>query len=644
VGKQSLTTQEELLAEQQSRIVIHPAQTLAGPFASTTRLAGVPLLAFILALPPAAAQDFDFHNVTQVMVPMRDGTKLAADVYRPAHGNQQVEGKFPVLVMRTPYNKTGYSKVASYFAQLDYIFVVQDCRGRFASEGEFYPFINEGKDGYDTIEWAGTQPWSNGKVGTIGASYMAWDQYLASLFQPSHLTAMFVQVGGANFYNEYGYPGGAPNLGWSTWILNSAASSPEAAKNPVTAEPLKEVTKNLAAWQALHPQKRAEVFRAFPFHLKVYEDYYNHPAFDDYWKQYGFYTPGYYKRMKDIPIFFATGWYDYFAEGVLENFSKLQHLQKTHKKLMVGPWPHGLGRATCGDVFYGDQAVVDPNAVALDWFDHWLKGRDFRRVGSETVRFFRMGGGGLRNTGEHLAHGGEWLATSTWPPPGLQLSKYYLRADRALSSQQAVQENPSSYVFDPDHPIPTIGGRYGHNRTLCGQNQVCSPDIPGCSDALPLDKREDVLSFSTAPLDSPLEVTGKVRCMLWVSSDAVDTDFTAKLVDVYPDGYALILADGVIRTRYRKDFERPVLMKPGKVYEVLIDLGSTSNLFQKGHRIRLDVSSSNYPAIEPNPNTGEPPGSWTHRVKARNSVYHDAKRPSYLLLPIQKARRKAPAE
>ena len=600
------------------------------------------LVLFALLLSVGAhAQDFDSYVVSQAMVPMRDSAMMATDIYRPARSGQAVDKKFPVVVERTPYNKSRdrFRTQGSYLARHGYIFVVQDCRGRFASEGVFYPFLNEGPDGFDTIEWAGTQSWSTGKVGTLGSSYMGWDQYLASRYRPPHLTAIFAVVGGANFYNEYAFPGGAPNLGWSLWIRASASSSPQAAEDPAGAEPLKESVKNTAAWLSLPPQKRGEVLRAFPSYQKVYEDYYNHPEFDAYWNQPGFYTAGYYKEMKDIPMMFVSGWYDYFAEGVLENFSSLAHLQKTPKKLLMGPWPHGTGKATCGDVAYGGAAAVDVDALAVDWFNRWLKDQALRTVGPEAVRFFRMGGGDGSRTGDGLlAHGGEWLTSSSWPPAELVPTKYYLRTDHVLSLAKPGAETPSQYVSDPDHPVPSGGGRYGGGISglLCGQNQVCSPKVLGCSDSLPLDRRQDVLSFLTGPLDSPVEVTGKARSVLWVSSDAVDTDFTAKLMDVYPDGYALILAEGQIRARYREGFEKSVLMKPGKAYMVEIDLESTSNLFQKGHRIRLDVSSSNYPAREANPNTGEPAGSWTHRMKAQNTVYNDGKRASYVLLPMRR--------
>ncbi len=570
------------------------------------------------ALFAASREEFESHQTANVMVAMRDGVKLATDVYRPARNGQPVEGKFSVLLYRTPYNKEGLAKDAAYFARFGYAVVAQDCRGRFQSEGEFYPFLSEGLDGYDTIEWAGTQPWSNGKVGTMGGSYLAWDQYHAAMYRPPHLVAMFAQVGGANFYQEYGHPGGAPNLGWPLWILGSAASSPPALRDPALREPLARMQKDIGEWLRLHPQKRAETFQNLPVHRKLYQDMYDHPDFVDYWKQKGFYTAGYHKSIKDVPIFFLSGWYDYFGEGVLENFAALARMHKTPKKLLMGPWPHGIGRRTCGDADFGPDAEVDMRALALDWFDHWMKDDPFERVPADSVRLFRMvgGDGGAR-------HGGAWRSASSWPPADVKPTRYYLHAGGALDPKAAAGTKPSSFVYDPDDPVPTIGGRYPN-----GGSKPCAQD------QRPLSDRPDVLFFSTPSLEAPVEVTGKVRAKLWISSDAVDTDFTAKLIDVYPDGYAMILTDGVIRARYRNGFQKAEWMKPGAAYEVSIDLGSTSNLFAKGHHIRVDISSSNYPRIEPNPNTGEPTGRWTRRVKARNTVYHDAKRASYVELPI----------
>lgn len=536
------------------------------------------------------------------MAPMRDGVKLATDIYLPMG-----DGRHPVLLYRTPYNKAGVKRDAEFFSARGYVVVAQDCRGRFASEGEFYPFVNEGLDGYDAIEWAATQPWSNGKVGTIGASYLAWDQHHAAMYRPPHLVAQFAIVGGANFIEDFAYPGGAPQLGWSMWILGSAASSPPALNNTTLREALQSRMKNPMEWIRLHPQKRAAVFDGVPVHKRIYEDYYTHAEFDAYWKQKGFYTAGYYKDMKDVPVFFLSGWYDYFGEGTLQNYVALSRLQKTPKKLWMGPWPHGTGGRRCGEADFGESAAVNVTEVALDWFDHWMKDDPFDRIGPEPVRIFRMGGG---TAGREP--GGAWRTAPSWPPPGVRPTRHYLHAGGSLSTAKPSAGEPSTYTYDPENPVPTVGGRYGAPGPGCVQNQA------------PLDSRPDILRFTSEPLKAPLDVTGRVRASFWVSTDAVSTDFTAKLIDVYPDGYAVPILDGVVRAKFT----------PGKPQEVQIDLGSTSNLFAAGHRLRVDVSSSNFPRAEPNPNTGEHPYRWTRRVKARNTVYHDSRRASYVELPL----------
>jgi len=577
----------------------------------------------------AAAQEFDSFAVSTEMVAMRDGVKLATDLYQPARRGQPVSGRFPVLLVRSPYDKAGERRDGEYLARRGYVLLAQDCRGRFASQGNFYAFVNEGKDGYDAIEWAAAQPWSNGQVGTFGGSYLGWDQYHAAMYKPPHLAAMFAIVGGANFYQEYGYPGGTLNLGWPMWLLGTARTSQQAAGNPEAVTKMAEIAKNPARWLREDPRQRGEIFRGFPAHQQMYDDLYGHPAFDSYWKQRGWYTAGYYREMKDVPALFLTGWYDYFGAGSMQNFSALSRIGKTPKKLIVGPWPHGVGGRECGDAWFGDSAGLDVLAYIADWFDHWLKGKPLSVMGPEPVRMFRMGGGdGSRTASGKINHGGEWRTAAAWPPPAAKAVRYFIHAGGVLSTEPPSGAGPPSfYDYDPQNPVPTIGGRYGMGAVTpgCAQDQVCTPKILGCNDTKPLNSRPDVLSFSTPPLAAPVEVTGNIRAKYWVSSDAPDTDFTAKLVDVYPNGYALILADGQIRAKYRKSFEKPEPMRPGAAYEVTIELGPTSNLFAAGHRIRLDISSSNFPRVEPHPQ------------KARNSVHHDARRPSHVELPVAPA-------
>lgn len=571
------------------------------------------------------------------MMPMRDGVRLATDLYRPAR-----EGRLPVVLVRTPYNKAGVARQCGAFAESGYVCVAQDCRGRFQSEGEFYAFVNEGKDGFDAIEWLAKQPWSDGKIGTFGGSYLAWDQFHASMYRPPHLAAMFAIVGGANFLEEYAHPAGTPNLGWSNWLLNSALTSPRAQSDPEVRRRLESATKDRASWISSHPEQRAELLREFPEHSRMFRDYYDNVEQNSYWKQRGFYTAGYTGEMKDVPIMFVSGWYDYFVEGTIQTYAQTAAVQKTQKKLMLGPWPHGVGKSVCGQADFGDAAAIKVNELAIAWFDHHLKGRSLERIGPEPVLIFRMGGGdGSRRTVAQttlIAHGGAWRTLPAWPPPDVKAERLFLGSDGELTSQPSKSAASKSYVFDPANPVPTIGGRYSNapGSPMCPQEQVCSPNIPGCLDASPLSARPDVLSSVSAPLQTDLDVTGVPHATLWVSSDAVDTDFTAKLIDVYPDGTALHIADGQIRARYRNQHARPEFLTPGEIYQIRINLGSVSNLFVKGHRIRLDISSSNFPKFEPNSNTAEPAGKWTRRVKAKNTIFMGAGQASYIELPVRR--------
>ena len=533
------------------------------------------------------------------MIPMRDGVKLSTDIYLP-----EGTGKFPVLVCRTPYGKAGVRGDAVYLAKHGYVVLAQDVRGRFASPGDFYGFVNEGPDGYDTIEWAASQPWSDGQVGTFGASYLAWDQYFAAMLRPPHLQAMFALVGGAKFYDEYAYPGGIPNLGWPVWILKSAQTSPQANDHPDQVAHMTEwLTKTPVPWLSQSPAERASIFRGFPDHQRMYADFLAHPTFDDYWKQKGFYTAGDYRGMKDVPIFFLTGWYDYFADGVMENFRELSRIQHTMKRLLVGPWPHATGEDTCGDAYFGESAAIDQRALMADWFDHWMKNKPFKLVSSTPVRFFRMGGGdGQRTAKGKLNDGGSWLTSETFPPSDVRRTSFFLHADHRLDTAAPQTEASSHFTYDPANPVPTLGGRYG----LGAWSKSCAQN--GTID------RPDVLAFNSKPLDQPFEVTGPVTATLWVTADAPSADFAVKIMDVFPDGYALTLADGATR-----------VPQPAQPKQIKVELGSFSNLFAKGHSIRVYVTSSNFPKLEPN------------HYPAKCTILHNSAQPSSIDLPIRPA-------
>jgi uncharacterized protein len=583
---------------------------------------------------PLFAQQYGVETQS-VMVSMRDGIQLATDIYFPAQDGKVVGARFPVLVYRSPYGRSGAKGDSRYLAARGYVVLAQDVRGRFDSQGDFYGFVQEGKDGYDTIEWAAKQKWSNGKVGTFGASYLAWDQYFAAMYKPPHLVAMFALVGGANFYEDFAYPGGIPNLSWPIWMVKSALTSSKSG-DKTSKSVLAKILENPADWLHQSPKQRAEVFRNFPEQARMYNDFYAHPTLDAYWKQKGFYNLDSYQDFKDVPILFLTGWYDYFAEGVLHNFETLSRRQRTTKKLIVGPWPHPTGDSACGDAFFGDSAGVDQRALMADWFDHWMKQKELCLLSNAPVHFFRMGGGdGRRGPNQKLNDGGTWLDAASWPVPA-NTTRYFLNDNSRLQENQPKSDTSSTLIYDPANPCPTIGGRYGMGgwSPNCAQNQICSTAFLGCKDHKPLNQRLDVLSFISERLTDPVEVTGAPEVNLWISSNARDTDLVAKLIDVFPDGYALIVSEGQLRARYREGFRQQRLLSPGQHYQLRIKLGSLSNLFPARHRIRLDVTSSDFPRLEPNPNTGDPIGTWAHPVMAKNVVYHSAEQPSYLELPI----------
>lgn len=597
-----------------------------------------------------------------IMVPMRDGVKLATDVYLPAHNGHILPGKFPTLLQRTPYGKipppiipgkqtpgeVQRQHMAYYFASHGYAVVLQDCRGQFNSQGSFYLDTQEGPDGYDTVEWAARQPWSNGKVATYGASYLSAVQNSLAVLHPPHLVAMFIMVGASNYYQEGAYRGGAfcllHNL---VYAMTFAMSSHDAEKNPVVREAmLRDLSKpNLTNWLLAYPfAPGTSPLLISPTNERWFQDMVNHYTFDSYWKQNGYDFENRYKSIPDIPIYFISGWYDLFERGSLHNYAAMSELHKSPTKLMLGPWVHGIGTRASGDVDFGPTAYVNMTKQAELWFDRILKGRHDGIMSQPRVRYFIMGGGsGLRNTAGDMEDGGRWYNSTAWPPPQAKSTPFYLHSHGLLSEQTPGQEGSSSFMYDPRHPVPTIGGQIssGNHFSPAGpQDQVCKLSIPFCTNNLPLASRHDVLVFQTPPLKSDVVIAGPVTVDLWISSSAPDTDFTAKLVDVfppnkdYPSGFAMNLEDRIIRVSLSPDFKKQNLLKPGEIREVKIDLLAVANRFVKGHRIRLDISSSNFPFFAVNPNTGERPGYATHMVIARNTVYHDSQHPSHINLPL----------
>jgi hypothetical protein len=608
-------------------------------------------------------EEYNVGFIRNVMVPMRDGIKLATDIYFPAtKEGTPMPGKFPTLVNRTPYGKGAppptvpimtpeqqkHRNTPTYFASHGYVVVVQDCRGQFDSEGTFYLDVNEGPDGYDTVEWAAKQPWSNGKIGTYGGSYSSQVQNAMAVLRPQHLSAMFVMVGASDYFEEGAYRGGAFTLLHNlVYPLTFASNSQEAMKNPAIRTTMLEALSNdhLGAWLSAYPYRpNGSPVMDSPINQKWFQDQVDHYAFDDYWKQNGYNFEVNYDKYPDIPIYFLSGWYDLFEHGSLHNFMAMAAQHKSPTKLVMGPWVHGIGTRGSGDVDFGPAAEVTMVDEEQRWFDQILKGYNTRVLQEPPVHVFVMGGGdGLKTQDNRMEDGGEWMATSAWPPPTSASHAYYVHGDGSLSEQMPGAETASQYQFDPHHPVPTIGGQIdsGKNFSPDGpRNQKCNRKIPFCDNDLPLSSRPDVLVFQTPPLDSDTIVAGMITVNLWVSSSAPDTDFSAKLIDVapgnrdFPDGFAMNLEDRIVRVRLSPDRTKPQLLQPGEIRKISIDLLGVANRFKKGHRIRLDISSSNFPFFDVNSNTGERPGYQTHMAIAMNTVFHDKDHPSHINLPI----------
>jgi putative CocE/NonD family hydrolase len=582
-----------------------------------------------------------------LVVPARDGVGLATDVYRPAG-----DGPYPVLLERTPYDKSAPSRsertaavakprtraeVAHYFVRHDYAVVYQDCRGRYKSGGRFTKYLSEAEDGYDCLAWLLRQSWCNGRIGTFGLSYAAHTQAALGCLGPAGLAAQFLDCGGfSNAYHSGIRHGGAFDLKQATWAYNNALAD---ARDPAVKAALR--AQNIKEWFARMPWRKGDSpLSAAP----EYEDYlfeqWSHGTFDDFWKQPGIYAEGHYDRYADVPIVNLSGWYDPYARTAMENYVGLSRRRRGPVRLILGPWTHGDRSLTyAGDVDFGPAAPVDGNladdffSLRRRWFDCWMKDVANGVEVEPAVQVFVMGGGsGRRNAEGRLDHGGRWRTAADWPLPQTEWTKFYLHSDRGLSSE--IPDNgarPLDYVSDPRIPVPTIGGALSSGEPVMRG---------GAYDQHELAKRADMLTFATAPLDRDLEVTGPVTVRLWIASDSPDTDFTAKLIDVhppnedYPKGFAMNLTEGILRCRYRDSWERPSSMMPGEIYPVTIELFPTGNLFIRGHRLRLDIASSNFPHFDINPNSGEPEGAMEYSRVARNRVYLDADRPSHIVLPV----------
>lgn len=606
-----------------------------------------------------------------VMIAMRDGVQLATDIYRPAVAGLAVAEPLPVLMERTPYDKTGISRserslrqprsasrpeVAEFFVRRGFVVVMQDCRGRFSSQGEFVKYVNEAEDGCDTLTWLLQQPWCNGRVGTMGVSYGAHAQLALACLGPPGLACMFTDSGGfSSAYHGGVRRGGAFELKQATWAYRHALLSPKTAADAnrraaLQARGIVEWFRDMPWWPGHSPLAGAPEYEAYLF------EQWREGRFTDYWRQPGLYAEGYYDAIPDIPIAIMGSWYDPYVTTCTTNFAELSRRKRSAVTLLMGPWTHGDRSLTyAGDADFGPDSTLDGNIAGdylelrLAWFDRWLRRDDPGSPSPQpAVTYFQMGGGnGERDAADRLQHGGRWRRSAAWPPPESRSQVFYLHVSGRLAHEPpAGADDFVEYRFDPTDPVPTIGGALTSGEPVMDGGAFDQRVHPGVFTyreehaAGPLADRADVLVFQTEPLTESLIVTGDITAQLWVSSDCPDTDFTVKVVDVYPpseawpDGFAVNITDGVFRARYREGWDRETFMEPGAVYRIAVRPFATSNLFGKGHRLRIDISSSNYPHFDINPNNGGPSGNAHPSRVATNRVYCDATHASCITLPL----------
>ena len=610
------------------------------------------LFAVIVGLGVASAADalYDVTVEKDVMVPMRDGVRLGTDIYLPAKDGKVISGKLPTILERRPYNKDGCRGSGKYYAARGYAFVAQDTRGRYKSEGVWHWMTDDGPDGVDAAAWIGRQPWSDGKIGMIGTSYVGGTQHALAMAGAPELTTVIPVDAVSNCGYQSMRNAGAFELRFWNWIMFCSPRGSRQSQDPGTAEVLTEMMNNRRAYLANLPVRRGTTpLKLVPEYEEWLIEAMRHGTNDEFWEQNNIID--FPDRYQDIPVYLVGGWYDSWGGNTTANFMALTPKIKGPVYLIMGPWIHGQqGASAHGQVSFGpDAAIPDPLAWRLEWYDHWLKGVD-NKVGKEApfaapVRIFVMGtGDGSKTKDGKLNHGGYWRDEHEWPLARTQYTKFHLHPAGRLSSDAPANDGASTrFQFDPRNPVPTIGGNISSGNEIMLQgawDQRGGEHIWNWQAPLPLSVRNDVVVFQSEPLPNDLEVTGEIAVKLWVSSSAVDTDFTAKLIDVYPPnpdfagGFDLNIGDGIARARFRESLKYEKLMKPGEIYELTVKLYPTSNVFKKGHRIRVDISSSNFPRFDVNPNTGEPLANHRRMITATNTIYHDREHPSHILLPV----------
>ena len=561
---------------------------------------------------------------------MRDGVNLYADVYRP-----DAPGRFPVILMRTPYGREATAPNAKRYVPYGYIFIAQDTRGRFQSEGDwYYPLVHEAVDGYDTVEWAAGLEWSDGNVGTAGQSYLCATQYLLAPTQPPHLRAMFATSAPSDWHECWVYRG-AGVLDWGWLLPYSLMMTPDQLKRHGTENLLGAIRgyypdgADMSLWNGL----KDEHYRHLPLYdwvarlkdsIPYLKDYFDHPEDDDYWRHLNV-------RHKagrvNVPVLHVASWYDGFLEGGLHNYASIREhgatpQARSAQKLVVGPWPHlypyDSPTSKVGDLDMGPEALIRLGDLSVRWFDHWLKGVENGIANEKPVNIFVMGDNA-------------WREEDEWPLARTRYTPLYLHSggkantsdgDGTLTWDAPKSERTDSFVYDPNDPVPTIGG------------SQLGPNPTGPQDQRLVEFRPDVLVYTSKPISEDLEITGPLSVKLYAASSATDTDFTAKLVDVWPNGYAQNIQDGIIRARYRDSKTSSRLITPGEINEYTIDLWATSHVVKSGHRIRVEISSSNFPHYDRNLNTGGPLFKEQNGKPATQTIFHDGAHASQIVLPV----------
>lgn len=559
-----------------------------------------------------AAESHEVIFERDVEATMRDGVVLNADIYRPKE-----PGKYPILLERTPYDKQDERDTGMMFAAFGYVVILQDVRGRYTSPGEWYPFKHEAADGYDTVEWAAGLPYSNGKVGMFGASYEAATQMLAAMAHPPHLMGIFPVVTASNYHDGWVYQGGA----FEQWMSESwtASLARDTLNRRVRAN------SNVLDWVDKLPLASYPVQNPISQeHLAPYFfDWLTHPTYDDFWKEIS--IEEHFDEIT-VPAFHVGAWYDIFLRGTLRNYVGLKtsangETARRDQRLLIGVGGHAGGGRKIGEVDFGPGLQSDETEIMHRWYDYILKGIPNGLDKEKPVKIFVMG----KN---------EWREENEWPLARALNIPYYLqsggtanslRGEGRLAPQIEKTSAIDRFTYDPVHPVPTHGG------PLCCMRSLLHA---GPMDQRSVESREDVLVYTTPAFEQDFEVTGPINLDLYVSSSTVDTDFTAKLVDVWPNGFAQNLSEGILRMRYRNSQAQPELMNPGQIYKIKVDMIATSNVFLAGHKLRLEISSSNFPRFDRNLNTGEDQAYSTRMVKAENVILHDKEHPSALVLPV----------